>query len=112
MLTITPRKLCQNALLAAAAPQTVPAGTKSFLKTYTKASTAANFALTNLLTAADLRDPGREERRHAHREPCKSGLAHHEVISAEHQRELELRARVLITGSGWPGPVRLIQSAR
>ncbi len=46
---MTPSELCENALLAASAPQTVPPATKAFIKSYTKASNVANTALTNLL---------------------------------------------------------------
>jgi hypothetical protein len=49
VLEITPSALCQDALLAASAPQTVPAATKAFIRSYTKASILANTALTNLL---------------------------------------------------------------
>jgi hypothetical protein len=49
VLELTPSALCQNALLAASAPQTVPATTKTFIKSYAKASNMANNALTNLL---------------------------------------------------------------
>jgi hypothetical protein len=49
VLESTTSSLCQNALLAASEPDTVPLATKSFIKSYAKASTAANNALANLL---------------------------------------------------------------
>lgn len=49
VLTLTPSELCQNALLATSSPQTVPDGTRSFLKSYAKASNMANNALNNML---------------------------------------------------------------
>jgi hypothetical protein len=49
VLSLTQSALCQNALLAASAPQTIPPATKSFVKGYTRASDASNAALTTLL---------------------------------------------------------------
>jgi len=49
VLSLTQSALCQNALLAASAPQTIPPATKSFVRGYARASTASNAALTNLL---------------------------------------------------------------
>jgi hypothetical protein len=49
VLMLSQSALCQNALLAASAPQTIPPATKSFIRGYARASNAANAALTNLL---------------------------------------------------------------
>jgi len=49
VLSLTQSALCQNALLAASAPRTIPLATKSFVKGYTRASNQSNAALTNLL---------------------------------------------------------------
>jgi len=49
VLSLTQSALCQNALLAASAPQTIPAATKAFVRGYTRASNASNAALANLL---------------------------------------------------------------
>jgi hypothetical protein len=49
VLQMLPSDLCQDALLAASDPQTIPPNTKTFVKAYNKASNAANLALTNLL---------------------------------------------------------------
>src|SRR4029077_2390005 len=49
VLSLTQSPLCQNALLAASAPQTIPPATKSFDKGYARASNESNAALANLL---------------------------------------------------------------
>ncbi len=49
VLSLTQSALCQDALLAASAPRTIPPATKSFVKGYTRASNQSNAALTNLL---------------------------------------------------------------
>jgi hypothetical protein len=49
VLDLLPSDLCQDALLAAAPPDKLAAGTRSFLKNYTRASEAADEALANLL---------------------------------------------------------------
>jgi hypothetical protein len=49
VLEMAPSMLCSDALLAESESQTVPAATKAFIKSYTKASNVANTALTNLL---------------------------------------------------------------
>lgn len=49
VLSLTQSSLCQDALLAASAPQTTPTATKVFVRGYTRASNASNAALTNLL---------------------------------------------------------------
>ena len=48
VLQMLPSQLCQDAVLAGANPTRVPDGTKTFLKSYDKASTLANLALANL----------------------------------------------------------------
>ena len=47
VLSMLPSELCQNALLAGSYPAKVPDGTKTFLKSYDKASAIANLALAN-----------------------------------------------------------------
>jgi hypothetical protein len=49
VLSLTQSSLCQNALLAALEPRTIPTATKSFVRGYARASNAANVALTHLL---------------------------------------------------------------
>ena len=49
VLAMMPSDLCQDALLAASSPQIIPAGTRSFLKTYNRVSSQANVALANFL---------------------------------------------------------------
>jgi hypothetical protein len=49
VLALAQSALCQNALLAASAPRTIPLATKSFVRGYTRASNQSNAALTNLL---------------------------------------------------------------
>ena len=48
VLELLPSQLCQDALLAGAAPDKVPDGTRAFLKSYDRASLLANVALANL----------------------------------------------------------------
>jgi hypothetical protein len=48
VLQMLPSQLCQDAVLAGAYPARVPDGTKTFLKSYDKASSLANLALTSL----------------------------------------------------------------
>ncbi len=52
--------LCQDALLAGSDPQTIPQGTRSFTKAYSKASKQANAALTSLLTLMQTYETGSE----------------------------------------------------
>lgn len=49
VLNMSPSGLCQDALLAAATPELVPAGTTLFLRQYGEASRAANGALAGLM---------------------------------------------------------------
>lgn len=49
VLEMLPSELCEDTGLAGADPQKVPDGTKAFVKSYEKASTAANLALANLM---------------------------------------------------------------
>jgi hypothetical protein len=49
VLSLTQSSLCQNALLAASAPRTIPLATKTFVKGYARASNQSNAALTDLL---------------------------------------------------------------
>lgn len=48
ILQLLPSQLCQDAVLAGANPQRVPDGTRTFLKSYDRASAMANLALANL----------------------------------------------------------------
>lgn len=48
VLALLPSQLCQDALLAGSYPQKVPDGTRTFVKSYEKASALANLTLANL----------------------------------------------------------------